>query len=92
MGSCRSTASIGTAKTTACSATKNLGSDRADFWLGQFADDFNSIAKWVQVTANDYMDTYAYVWVDPGLDRDAGEAPYTAAAWVTTRHGLPGRN
>ena len=58
---------------------KNLGSDRADIWLGQFADDFNSIAKWVQVTANDYMDTYAYVWVDPGLGRYAGEAPYTLA-------------
>ena len=56
---------------------KNLGSDRADIWLGQFADDFNSIAKWVQVTANDYMDTYAYVWVDPGLGRYAGEVPYS---------------
>ncbi|MGB3086352.1 MAG: hypothetical protein WBC53_01265, partial [Phycisphaerae bacterium] len=44
---------------------KNLGPDRADIWLGQFADDFNSIAKWVQVTDNDYMDVYAYVWVDP---------------------------
>jgi hypothetical protein len=56
-----------------------LGPDRADIWLGQFADDFNSIAKWVQVTANDYMDTYGYVWVDPGLGRYAGEAPYTLA-------------
>jgi hypothetical protein len=56
-----------------------LGPDHADIWLGQFADDFNSIAKWVQVTANDYMDTYAYVWVDPGLGRYAGEAPYTLA-------------
>ncbi|MEI6257310.1 MAG: PKD domain-containing protein [Planctomycetota bacterium] len=58
---------------------KNLGSDRADIWLGQFADDFNSIAKWVQVTDNDDMDVYAYVWVDPGLGQYAGEAPYTLA-------------
>jgi len=56
-----------------------LGPDHADIWLGQFADDFNSIAKWVQVTSNDYMDTYAYVWVDPGLGRYAGEAPYSLA-------------
>jgi hypothetical protein len=56
---------------------KNLGPDRADIWLGQFADDFNSIAKWVQVTDNDYMDVYAYVWVDPGVGQYAGEAPYT---------------
>jgi hypothetical protein len=56
---------------------KNLGPDRADIWLGQFAADFNSIAKWVQVTDNDYMDVYAYVWVDPGLGQYAGEAPYT---------------
>jgi hypothetical protein len=56
---------------------KNLGSDRGDIWLGQFADDFNSIAKWVQVTDNDYLDVYAYVWVDPGLGQYAGEAPYT---------------
>ena len=58
---------------------KNLGPDRADIWLGQFADDFNAIAKWVQVTDNDYMDVFAYVWVDPGLGRYAGEAPYTLA-------------
>jgi len=58
---------------------KNLGPDRADIWLGQFADDFNSIAKWVQVTDNGYMDVYAYVWVDPGLGRYADEAPYTLA-------------
>jgi hypothetical protein len=58
---------------------KNLGPDRADIWLGQFADDFNSIAQWVQVTDNDYMDTYATVWVDPGLGQHAGEAPYTLA-------------
>jgi PKD repeat protein len=58
---------------------KNLGPDRADIWLGQFADDFNSIAKWVQVTDNDFMDVYAYVWVDPGLGQYAGEAPYTLA-------------
>ncbi|HUW30801.1 MAG TPA: hypothetical protein VM223_04255, partial [Planctomycetota bacterium] len=58
---------------------KNLGPDRADIWLGQFAADFNSIAKWVQVTDNDYMDVYAYVWVDPELGQYAGEAPYTLA-------------
>ena len=58
---------------------KNLGTDRADIWLGQFADDFNSIAKWVQVTDNDFMDVYAYVWVDPGLGQYVGEAPYTLA-------------
>ena len=57
----------------------NLGPNHADIWLGQFADDFNSIAKWVQVTDNDYMDVYAYVWVDPGLGRYADEAPYTLA-------------
>jgi hypothetical protein len=56
---------------------KNLGPDRGDIWLGQFAADFNSIAKWVQVTDNDYMDVYAYVWVDPGLGQHAGKAPYT---------------
>jgi hypothetical protein len=58
---------------------KQLGPDHADIWLGQFADDFNSIAKWVQVTDNDYMDVFAYVWVDPELGRYAGEAPYTLA-------------
>ncbi|HUU97003.1 MAG TPA: LamG-like jellyroll fold domain-containing protein, partial [Phycisphaerae bacterium] len=58
---------------------KQLGPDHADIWLGQFADDFNSIAKWVQVTNNDYMDVYAYVWVDPELGQYAGEAPYTLA-------------
>ena len=58
---------------------RNLGPDRADIWLGQFADDFNSISKWVQVTDNDSMDTYAYVWVDPGVGQYAGEAPYTLA-------------
>ena len=58
---------------------KNLGPDRGDIWLGQFADDFNSIAKWVQVTDNDFMDVYAYAWVDPGLGQYAGEAPYTLA-------------
>ena len=57
----------------------NLGPNHADIWLGQFADDFNSIAKWVQVTDNEYMDVYAYVWVDPGLGRYADEAPYTLA-------------
>jgi len=56
---------------------RNLGPDRADIWLGQFAADFNSIAKWVQVTDNDFMDNYAYVWVDPGLGQYADEAPYT---------------
>jgi hypothetical protein len=56
---------------------KNLGPDRGDIWLGQFAADFNSIAKWVQVTDNDFMDVYAYVWVDPGLGQHAGKAPYT---------------
>jgi hypothetical protein len=56
---------------------RNLGPDRADIWLGQFADDFNSIAKWVQVTDNDYMDVYAYVWVRPcDLGQFGGEAPY----------------
>jgi hypothetical protein len=58
---------------------RNLGPDRADIWLGRFAADFNSIAKWAQVTDNDYMDVYAYVWVDPGLGQFAGEAPYTLA-------------
>ncbi|HUT59862.1 MAG TPA: hypothetical protein VNA25_18620, partial [Phycisphaerae bacterium] len=58
---------------------KQLGPDHADIWLGQFADDFNSIAKWVQVTDNDYMDVYAYVWVDPELGQYASEAPYTVA-------------
>jgi hypothetical protein len=43
----------------------NLKPDRADIWLGRFADDFNSIPSWVQVTDNDYMDNYAYVWVRP---------------------------
>ena len=57
----------------------NLGPNHADIWLGQFADDFNSIAKWVQVTDNEYMDVYAYVWVDPGLGRYADEVPYTLA-------------
>ena len=58
---------------------KQLGPDHADIWLGQFADDFNSITKWVQVTDNDYLDVYAYVWVDPGLGQYADEAPYTLA-------------
>jgi len=58
---------------------KNLGPDRADIWIGQFADDFNSIEKWVQVTDNDHMDVYAYAWVDPGLGQYAGKAPYTLA-------------
>ncbi|HUT56243.1 MAG TPA: LamG-like jellyroll fold domain-containing protein, partial [Phycisphaerae bacterium] len=57
----------------------NLGPNHADIWLGQFADDFNSIAKWVQVSNNDYMDVYAYVWIDPELGQHAGEAPYTLA-------------
>ena len=57
----------------------NLGPNYADIWLGQFADDFNSIAKWVQVTDNEYMDVYAYVWVDPGLGRYADEAPFMLA-------------
>jgi hypothetical protein len=63
---------------------QNLGADRADIWLGQFADDFNSIAKWVQVTDNEYMDNYAYVWVDPGkqsgraLKGKVGEADHVA--------------
>ena len=63
----------------------NLGPNHADIWLGQFADDFNSITTWVQVTDNAYMDTYAYVWVDPGLGQYAGEAPYTleVPAFVT---------
>lgn len=56
---------------------KNLGPDRADVWLGRFAEDFRSIAEWVQVTDNDFLDCSAYVWVDPGLGRHAGEAPYT---------------
>ena len=58
---------------------RQLGPNHADIWLGQFADDFNGIAKWVQVTDNAYMDTYACVWVDPGVGRYAGEAPYTLA-------------
>ncbi len=58
---------------------KQLGPDHADIWLGQFAEDFNSITKWVQVTNNDYLDVYAYVWVDPGLGQYADEAPYTLA-------------
>ena len=63
----------------------NLGPNHADIWLGQFADDFNSITTWVQVTDNAYMDTYAYVWVDPGLGQYAGEALYTleVPAFVT---------
>jgi hypothetical protein len=52
---------------------QNLRPDRADIWLGQFDADFNSIAKWVQVTYNDYMDMYAYVWVDPGPGQYAGK-------------------
>jgi hypothetical protein len=52
---------------------QNLKPDRADIWLGQFANDFNSITKWVQVTDNDYMDMYAYVWVDPGTGQYAGK-------------------
>ena len=56
---------------------KNLGPDRADIWLGQFATDFNLISKWVQVTDNEFMDVYASVWIDPGLGRYAGEVPYT---------------
>jgi hypothetical protein len=55
----------------------NLEPNHGDIWLGQFAADFNSIAKWVQVTDNDYMDVYAYVWVNPGLGQHAGKAPYT---------------
>jgi hypothetical protein len=64
---------------------KNLGPDRADIWLGRFADDFGSIAEWVQVTDNDFMDLSAHVWVDPALGRYAGEAPYTleVPAFVT---------
>jgi len=56
----------------------NLSADRADIWLGQFAADFKSIAKWVQVTDSDAMDAYAYAWVDPGLGRHEGKAPFTA--------------
>ena len=55
---------------------RNLGPDRADIWLGQFAADFNSIAKWVQVTDNDFMDVYAYAWIETGLGQFGGEAPY----------------
>jgi len=58
---------------------KQLGPDHGDIWLGQFADDFNSIAEWVQVTSNDYLDVYAYVWVDPELGTYAGEEPFTLA-------------
>ncbi|HUW32985.1 MAG TPA: LamG-like jellyroll fold domain-containing protein, partial [Planctomycetota bacterium] len=42
------------------------------------------ITKWVQVTDNDYMDVYAYVWVDPGkqggraLKGKVGEADQVA--------------
>ncbi len=63
----------------------NLGPNHADIWLGQFADDFSSIATWVQVTDNEFMDVLAYVWVDPGLGEYAGEAPYTleVPAFVT---------
>ncbi len=67
---------------------RQLGPNHADIWLGQFADDFNGIAKWVQVTDNAYMDTYAYVWVDPGVGQYAGEAPYTLA--VTSDVNGPG--
>jgi hypothetical protein len=45
---------------------QQLKPDRADIWLGRFADDFNSIPTWLQVTDNDYMDNFAYVWVDLG--------------------------
>jgi len=58
---------------------KNLGPEHADIWICEFAEDYNSITKWVQVTNNDYMDVYAYVWVEPGLGQYAGEAPYTLA-------------
>ena len=63
----------------------NLGPNHADIWLGQFADDCSSIATWVQVTDNEFMDVCAYVWVDPGLGQYAGEAPYTldVPAFVT---------
>ncbi|MCX7429492.1 MAG: hypothetical protein NTY17_00450, partial [Planctomycetia bacterium] len=63
----------------------NLGPNHADIWLGQFADDCSSIATWVQVTDNEFMDVLAYVWVDPGLGEYAGEAPYTleVPAFVT---------
>ncbi len=58
---------------------RNLHADHSDIWLGRFADDFSSIAKWVQVTDNEFMDVFAHTWIDPGLGRYAGEAPYTLA-------------
>ena len=63
----------------------NLRTNHSDIWLGRFADDFSSIAKWVQVTDNEFMDVLAYVWVDPGLGQYAGESPYTleVPAFVT---------
>lgn len=55
----------------------NLNADQADIWLAQFAPGHTAIAKWVQVTNSPAMDTYAHVWIDPGLGRHEGKAPLT---------------
>ena len=49
-----------------------------DLYLGEFSDDFNSFKRWIKITDQPNQDFYADVWIDPGLGRFEGEAPFAA--------------
>ena len=45
-------------------------------YLGRFTPDFAEPEGWIRVTQNNEADTGAYAWVDPGVGRYEGEAPF----------------
>ena len=47
-----------------------------EVYLGRFTPDSAETEGWVRVTQNAEADTGAYAWVDPGVGRYEGEAPF----------------
>ncbi len=54
-------------------ADKDLG---PEVYLGRFTPAFAETKGWIRVTQNEDGDTGAYAWVDPGVGRYEGEAPF----------------
>lgn len=48
-----------------------------DVYLGEFDKDFTRVARWLKVSTGGGANTYGYVWVEPGLGRHGGKAPFT---------------
>jgi len=53
-------------------------SEEQEVYMGELAGDFNSFRKWIKITNLPNQDFFPDAWIDPGLGRFEGDAPFTA--------------